>query len=86
MHRIKTIEGLKLINAVPIEAYVASVVSTEYGLDDLEGSKAMAVLARTYVLNTPGKYGPDYDHVDDTRSQVYRGEERDYSPGARSGP
>ena len=68
-------EGLKLINAVPIEAYVASVVSTEYGLDDLEGSKAMAVLARTYVLNTPGKYGPDYDHVDDTRSQVYRGED-----------
>ena len=52
-------EGLKLINAVPLEAYVASVVSTEYGLDDLEGSKAMAVLARTYVLNTPGKYGPD---------------------------
>ena len=67
-------QGLKLINAVPLEAYVASVVSTEYGLDDLEGSKAMAVLARTYVLNTPGKYGPDYDHVDDTRSQVYRGE------------
>ena len=35
----------------------------------------MAVLARTYVLNAPGKYGPDYDLVDDTRSQVYRGEE-----------
>ena len=68
-------EGLKLINAVPLEAYVASVVSTEYSLGDLEGSKAMAVLARTYVLNTPGKYGPDYDLVDDTRSQVYRGEE-----------
>ena len=68
-------EGLKLINAVPLEAYVASVVSTEYGLDDLEGSKAMAVLARTYVLNAPGKYGPDYDLVDDTRSQVYRGED-----------
>ena len=68
-------EGLKLINAVPLEAYVASVVSTEYSLGDLEGSKAMAVLARTYVLNAPGKYGPDYDLVDDTRSQVYRGED-----------
>ncbi len=65
--------SLELINAVPLEAYVASVVSTEYGLDDLEGSKAMAVLARTYVLSAPGKYGPDYDLVDDTRSQVYRG-------------
>ena len=68
-------QSLELINAVPLEPYVASVVSTEYGLDDLEGSKAMAVLARTYVLNAPGKYGPDYDLVDDTRSQVYRGED-----------
>ena len=68
-------QSLELINAVPLEAYVASVVSTEYGLNDLEGSKAMAVLARTYVLNAPGKYGPDYDLVDDTRSQVYRGED-----------
>lgn len=71
----RTDRSLELINAVPLEAYVASVVSTEYGLDDLEGSKAMAVLARTYVLNAPAKYGPDYDLVDDTRSQVYRGED-----------
>ena len=71
----QTDQTLELINAVPLEAYVASVVSTEYGLDDLEGSKAMAVLARTYVLNAPAKYGPDYDLVDDTRSQVYRGED-----------
>ncbi len=71
----QTDQSLELINAVPLEAYVASVVSTEYGLDDLEGSKAMAVLARTYVLNAPAKYGPDYDLVDDTRSQVYRGED-----------
>lgn len=66
--------SLKLINTVPLEAYVASVLSTEYTLNDLEGSKAMAVLARTYVLNAPSKYGPDYDLVDDTRSQVYRGD------------
>lgn len=71
----RTDQSLELINAVPLEAYVASVVSTEYGLDDMEGSKAMAVLARTYVLNPPAKYGPDYDLVDDTRSQVYRGED-----------
>ena len=35
----QTDQTLELINAVPLEAYVASVVSTEYGLDDLEGSK-----------------------------------------------
>ncbi len=66
--------GLQLVNAVPVEAYVASVVATEYGLPDLEGSKAMAVLARTYALHATGKFGTDYQHVDDTRSQVYRGQ------------
>ena len=68
-------QGLQLVNLVPLEAYVASVVSTEYGLDDLEGSKAMAVLARTYALRGGGKFGPEYHHVDDTRSQVYRGQD-----------
>ena len=67
--------GLQLVNAVPIEAYVASVVATEYGLPDLEGSKAMAILARTYALHATGKFGTDYQHVDDTRSQVYRGQD-----------
>ncbi len=66
--------GLQLVNAVPVEAYVASVVATEYGLPDMEGSKAMAVLARTYALHSTSKFGAEYQHVDDTRSQVYRGQ------------
>lgn len=62
---------LRLINHVPVEEYVASVVASEYGLDDLEGSKAMAVIARTYALKA--LKSADYDQVDHTLSQVYKG-------------
>ncbi len=64
---------LELVNHVPVEAYVASVVASEYGFDDLEGAKAMAVIIRTYALRVLGKFSEDYDHVDHTLSQVYRG-------------
>ena len=64
---------LKLINTVGLESYVASVVTSEYGLKDLEGSKAMAVVARTYALQALNSADTDYDHVDHTLSQVYRG-------------
>ncbi len=66
--------SLQLVNHVPIDDYVASVVASEYGFDDLEGSKAMAVVARTYGMRAAGKFDSgDYDHVDNTVSQVYRG-------------
>ena len=67
---------LMLVNEVGLEDYVAAVVSTEYGFDDIEGAKAMAVIIRTYTLAIMDKYGGDYDHVDHTLSQVYRGTER----------
>lgn len=67
---------LQLINEVDLEDYVAAVVSTEYGFEDLEGSKAMAVIIRTYTLAVMNKYGSEYDHVDHTLSQVYRGTNR----------
>lgn len=66
-------EALRLINHVPLEDYVASVVASEYGLSDLEGSKAMAVIARTYGLKVINSSDDSYDHVDHTASQVYRG-------------
>lgn len=66
--------ALLLVNLVPIEDYVASVVASEYPFDDdLEGSKAMAVVARTYALRAAEKFNGAYDHVDHTLSQVYRG-------------
>lgn len=63
--------ALRLVNHVPLEDYVASVVASEYGLDDVEGSKAMAVIARTYALKA--LRSAEYDQVDHTLSQVYKG-------------
>jgi stage II sporulation protein D len=65
--------GLLVVNHVPIEDYVASVVASEYGLDDRAGTRAMAVVARTYGLFTSEKFGDTYDQADGTVSQVYRG-------------
>ena len=65
--------GMTLVNLVPIEDYVASVVGSEYGLDDIEGAKAMAVVARTYALNAMQQQRP---LVDSDRSQVYLGLQR----------
>jgi len=65
--------SLLVVNDVPIEDYVASVVASEYGLDDTEGAKAMAVVARTYGLFTSEKFGGAYDKADGTASQVYEG-------------
>jgi len=65
--------GLLLVNHVPVEKYVASVVASEYGLDDREGAKAMAIVARTYGLFASQKFGGTYDQADGTVSQVYNG-------------
>lgn len=64
---------LLVVNQVPLEDYVAGVLPNEYPFKDAEGTKAMAVVIRTYAIKSAGKFGPDYDHVDGIRSQVYRG-------------
>ena len=69
-------EVLRLVNHVALEDYVASVLSSEYGLDDWEGTKAMAVAIRTYALRSSGKFGAAYDHVDQVLSQRYEGKRR----------
>ncbi len=74
--RLTTDEGnrsLMLVNKVPLTDYVASVVASEYGLDDREGTKAMAIVARTYALFSSKAFDGEYDHVDGTASQVYAG-------------
>jgi len=65
--------ALLMVNEVPLEDYVASVVAGEYGLGDEEGTKAMAVVARTYGLFASAKFGGAYDQADGTASQVYEG-------------
>jgi stage II sporulation protein D len=64
--------ALRLVNYVPVEAYVASVVASEYPFTEIEGVKAQAVLARTYALRARDRSLP-FDVTDDTASQVYRG-------------
>lgn len=68
--------ALLLVNHVDVEAYVAGVVAREYGFEDVEGAKAMAVLARTYALRTAGRFGEGYDLVDHVLAQAYDGATR----------
>ena len=65
--------GFEMINRVPLEAYIEAVVGSEYGLGDLEGSKAMAVAARTYAVYAMQNVENTFHLVDSDRAQVYRG-------------
>lgn len=68
--------ALMVVNHVLLDEYVACVVSREYGFNDLEGAKAMAVLARTYVLRNVGASSGAYDLVDHQLAQKYDGADR----------
>jgi stage II sporulation protein D len=71
--RPDTFSGIDAINAVPLEAYVAGVVSRESPSSwPIEALKAQAVAARTYAITT-SKAGAGFDQYADTRSQVYGG-------------
>jgi stage II sporulation protein D len=63
---------LLIVSHVPLERYVGTVVGGEYGLDDVEGARAQAVVARTFALRNVGRFG-SYDVVDHVGSQVYHG-------------
>ena len=65
-------ERLVIVNTVPIEKYVKSVVLSEMGLKHKEAMRAQSVLARTWaVKNIRPKHR--YDFNDLTNSQVYKG-------------
>lgn len=64
--------ALRLVNVLPMEDYVASVVAGEYPFPEVEGVKAQAVLARTYAAQRRGLHG-DHDVVDSVMDQVYPG-------------
>ncbi len=67
--------GLKLINRVAIEKYVAGVVEAETGKDkDLEFYKVQAVISRTYALSNRRKFLHEgFNLNDEVDSQVYHG-------------
>lgn len=74
MHLTRSGRSVRVVNQVPIEPYVASVVASEYPFSEIEGVKAQAVLARTYALRHRGDHS-NYDVEDTQRSQVYKGVE-----------
>ncbi len=66
---------LKILNTIPLEAYIASVVSAEAGdLSQTEAFKAQAVAARTYVLKHMDNHVKEgYNMCDSTHCQFFPG-------------
>ncbi|MBI5634245.1 MAG: SpoIID/LytB domain-containing protein [Nitrospirae bacterium] len=67
--------GLYLINELPLEEYIKSVVSAEVGADwDMEALKTQAVISRTYALNQKAQNNnPNFDLTSSVLHQVYKG-------------
>jgi stage II sporulation protein D len=66
--------GLRIVNAVALDAYVRGVVANEVPSSWPRAAlQAQAVAARSYALAT--RSGGAFDVYDDTRSQVYHGKD-----------
>lgn len=70
-----THDGLVLVNRVPVEEYVASVLASEASSSwPFEALRAQAIAVRTFALVARDERSSrDWDLGDDTSSQVYRG-------------
>lgn len=68
-------EALRVVNHVPVEAYLVGVVSAEMGRrtpEELAALKAQAVAARTYTLRNLGRSADQgFDLAADVTAQVY---------------
>jgi len=64
---------LFILNYIPEEAYLASVVASEMPAGGFQARKAQAVLARTYAYKNMGDHDVGYDLLDSQLSQVYKG-------------
>jgi len=67
--------GLYLINELPLEAYIKSVVGAEVGADwDMEALKTQAVISRTYALYQKAQNNnQNFDLTSSVLHQVYKG-------------
>ncbi|GIO25246.1 stage II sporulation protein D [Oceanobacillus sp. J11TS1] len=66
------------VENVPVEQYVAGVVSSEMPAEfEIEALKAQAVAARTFTVNflLNGEKNDNFDLTDSTQHQVYKGEQ-----------
>jgi stage II sporulation protein D len=74
---VRLASGLLLINRLPLESYLAGVLSQEMGPrrpDEREALLAQAVIARTFALRNRGRWEANgFDATADTRDQVYTG-------------
>lgn len=79
-----TVDGVLVVNDVPLEQYLYGVVPDEMPpLWELEALKAQAVAARSYAIATRRSSGV-FDAYDDTRSQVYGGLEAEHPRTTRA--
>lgn len=65
---------LILVNYVPLEDYVSSVVGSEMNFSNPEALKVQAVISRTYAIWNSRNPGRTYDLNDSVLNQVYLGE------------
>ena len=72
---LKASDGVQLVNHLPLETYVSSVVGAEMPSSwNLEALKAQAVAARSYALAHMARPADPHWHLGDSaRWQVYRG-------------
>lgn len=73
----KGTKGLFLINELPLEEYVSSVVQAEVGKNwDSEALKAQAVIVRTYALHKikHKRHHINYDLTSSVLHQIYNGQ------------
>src|SRR5438445_537887 len=72
--------GILLVNRVPVESYVASVIAAELGprrSDELAALLAQAIVSRTFALRNRGRWEAlGLDAYAEVRDQVYGGVER----------
>lgn len=79
---LREVEGVAVVNRVPIEHYVAGTLGREvYPSWAQEMLKAQAVVTRTYALHhAAARTGEQWDVAGDTRSQVYGGLDAEVPP------
>ena len=74
---VRNTAGILLVNRVPVESYVASVIAAELGPrrpDELPALLAQAIVSRTFALRNRGRWEAEgLDAYADTRDQVYNG-------------
>lgn len=79
---------ITLVNELPLEEYLLSVVPNELGpkgFPELEALKAQAIAARTFAIwNRLNPVSTEYDVLSDTRSQVYSGMEDEHPLSTRA--